>query len=153
MTLKELVTDGKLKLHQTSAQEISDLAKVAERDLADASVKGLSTDRRFIIAYNAILQLSTIALYAGGYKTSGIGHHYITFQSLKEILPTEYQELMDYFDACRSKRNISDYDRSGIVSGQEADEILAEAIKFKKIIINWLKNNYPKLVPANRLGW
>jgi uncharacterized protein (UPF0332 family) len=151
MTLKELLNDGRLKPHKTSAQEISDLAKVAERDLADASVKGLSTDRRFIIAYNAILQLATIVLYANGYKTSGSGHHYTTFQCLKEILPAGYTQLMDYFDACRSKRNISDYDHAGIVSEQEADEILAEAIKFKKIIINWLKTNYPKLVPANNI--
>lgn len=149
MNLDELVKDGKLKPHKTSAQEIADLLKVAERDLLDAAIEELSTDRRFIIAYNAILQLSTIVLYASGYKTYGSGHHYITFQALKELLPAGYMQLMDYFDACRSKRNISDYDRSGIISNQEANEILAEAVKFKKIVINWLKHTHPKLILFN----
>lgn len=63
------------------------------------------------------------------------------------ILSKEYNELIDYFDACRSKRNISDYDRPGCVSNKEADEILTEAKKFKKIVMKWLKVNAPGLVP------
>lgn len=149
MTLNELLKDNKLRPHQTSAGEMAELLKVAERDLADADVKGLSTDRRFTIAYSAILQLATMALYAAGYKTYGSAHHYTTFQSLKEILPADYCRLMDYFDACRSKRNISDYDRAGGISGRDADEILAEAKEFKKVVLAWLKANHPKLAPVN----
>jgi len=70
MTLKDLFNDGKLQSHRTSAREIADLLKVADRDLADAAIVGLSTDRRFIIAYSAILQLSTMLVYARGYRTS-----------------------------------------------------------------------------------
>ena len=146
MTLNELLNDGKLKPHRTSAREISDLLKVAERDLADAGVSGLSTDRRFAIAYSAILQLATILLYARGYQTTGTGHHFITFQAIKEILPKEYAGLIDYFDACRSKRNISDYDHPGGVSAKETDEIIAEAKEFKKVVMEWLRDNCPKLV-------
>jgi len=36
--------------------------KLVERDLADAAVEGLSTDRRFLIAYEAVLNLATIVL-------------------------------------------------------------------------------------------
>lgn len=145
MTLQELLNDGKLRPHKTSARELADLLKVSERDLSDAAIGGLSTDRRFAIAYNAILQLATIVLYARGYKTHGAGHHFTTFEALKEILSPKYNELINYFDACRVKRNVSDYDRAGSISKQEADEILAEALRFKKVVLNWLKTNYPEL--------
>jgi hypothetical protein len=63
MTLNQLLADGKLVKHRTSRQEIASLLKVVERDIADASIKTVSSDRRFAIAYNAALQLATIALY------------------------------------------------------------------------------------------
>ncbi|MEW6026211.1 MAG: hypothetical protein AB1599_02805 [Planctomycetota bacterium] len=151
MTLKELLNDDKLRAHKTSAQELADILKVTERDLADAAIPVLSTDRRFTIAYNAILQLSTMVLYAKGYKTHGAGHHFTTFETLKLILPPEYNELINYFDSCRGKRNISDYDRAGVVSKQESDEILTEAIAFKKNILNWLRTNYPRLYPMSNI--
>ncbi|MFH1228524.1 MAG: hypothetical protein V1701_11570 [Planctomycetota bacterium] len=151
MTLKELLSEGKLRPHRTSAKEISDLLKVSERDLADAAVKGLSTDRSFTIAYGAILQLATMALYSSGYKTYGSAHHYTTFQALREILPADCRELMDYFDACRSKRNVSDYDRAGGITEDAAAEILTEARRFKKTVMDWLKINHSKLISVNNI--
>jgi uncharacterized protein (UPF0332 family) len=147
MTLKELLNDDKLRPHQTSARELADLLKVSERDLSDAAIAGLSTDRRFAIAYNAILQLATMAVYAKGYKTHGAGHHFTTFEALKGILSSEYDELINYFDSCRGKRNVSDYDRSGSISQKDAEEILKEARAFKQVMLSWLKNNYPLLAP------
>ena len=43
-----------------------DLLGVAERDLADCGVPGLSADWRLNISYNAALQLATAALAAAG---------------------------------------------------------------------------------------
>ena len=146
MSLKDLLNENKLKEHKTSVQEVADLFNVIKRDIDDAGIKAVSSDRRFTIAYNAILQLSTIILYSSGYKTYGTAHHYTTFQALKEILGDKHHELIDYFDACRSKRNISDYDRFGMISEKETDEIISETKKFKKLIINWVKDNYPELI-------
>lgn len=146
MSLRDLLNNSKLKEHRTSADEIGDLFNLAKRDFRDAAIKAISPDRRFAIAYNAILQLSTIILYAKGYKTVGSGHHFTTFQALKDILGDEHHQLIDYFDACRSKRNISEYDRLGMVSEKEVDEILNEAKNFKKVAINWLRNNHPRLI-------
>ena len=65
--LNRLVAEGKLRSHRTSAREIADLLGVIDRDLADAAVQEVSADRRFAIAYEAALQLATIAIYASGY--------------------------------------------------------------------------------------
>ena len=43
--------------HESSPQEVTNLLAVVDRDLADAEVEALSSDRRLEIAYNAALQL------------------------------------------------------------------------------------------------
>jgi uncharacterized protein (UPF0332 family) len=55
-------------------------------------------------------------------------------------------ERVAYFDDCRKKRNIAEYDIAGVVSEKEAEEILIEAKAFKREIEEWLRNNYPGLV-------
>ncbi len=56
--------------HQTSPREIADLFGVADRDLRDCQVRGLSADWRLNIAYNAALQIATVALAAAGYRAA-----------------------------------------------------------------------------------
>jgi hypothetical protein len=41
------------------------------RDLADATLAGLSADRRFATAYNAALQTAAMATACAGYRISG----------------------------------------------------------------------------------
>lgn len=143
--LKEFLNQGRLVHHKTSSEEIANLLNLVERDLKDAQIKGISADRRFTIAYNAVLQLATLILYCKGYKPKGIGHHFITLQSIKEILGKKYHTLIDYFDSCRIKRNISDYDRAGETSESEAEELIEEVKKFKETVIEWAKGNFPKV--------
>jgi len=143
MSLENLLARSRLKRHKTSTREIADLLKVVDRDVTDASIKELSADRCFATAYNAALQLATIALYCKGYRPIGTGHHFTVFQTLKHTLGEEGQDLADYFDACRVKRNITDYDRAGQVSEKEAQELLDEAKIFKSKINEWLLKNYP----------
>lgn len=145
MILKEFLNQGRLVHHKTSFGEIANLLNLVERDLKDAQIKGISADRRFTIAYNAVLQLAMLILYCSGYKAKSIGHHFITLQSIKEILGKKYHTLIDYFDSCRVKRNISDYDRAGEISASEAEELIEEAKKFKEAVIGWAKSNFPKL--------
>lgn len=54
------------------------------------------------------------------------------------------KDLVDYFDSCRVKRNIPDYNIPDLISESEADEILNEARKFMEFVLIWLKNNYPE---------
>jgi hypothetical protein len=120
--------------------------RLVDRDLADAQVPGLSSDRRFLIVYEAALTLATIPLYAAGYETHGSGHHWATFQVLSDAMGGEYCDLAVYFDSCRTKRNVGSYDRSGRISETEAKELSQETIKFKEMVRSWLRINYPGLV-------
>lgn len=143
MTLKQLLDKGKLAQHTTSQQEVGNLLKLVGRDIADAKIKGLSNDRKFATAYNAVLQLATIGLNCKGYKTKGSGHHFTVFQAMVEVFGSEYKDKADYFDSCRTKRNLTDYTLSGGISEKEAEELLQEAIKFSTEVVGWLKKNYP----------
>ncbi len=141
--LKRLWDQGRLRRHKTSAREIANLLGLARRDIEDAKLKGLSLDRRFACAYNAVLQLATIVLYCRGYKPKGIGHHATVFEALRIIMGKNYYDLADYFDACRAKRNITDYDYAGGISRQETEELIKEAKRFLETILSWLGKNCP----------
>jgi uncharacterized protein (UPF0332 family) len=143
MSLKQLFEQGKVVHHKTSKLEIQNLLKLVQRDIADAKITQLSGDRRFATAYNAALQLGTILLYCKGYKTRGAGHHFFVFQAMKDILGKEYHVLADYFDSCRSKRNVADYMSTGNVSDAEVDELIKEVESFRDMIMGWVKKNYP----------
>jgi len=67
MSLKDLLSQGSLKPHKTSKEEIDNLIELVSRDIKDAKVKAISLDRRFATAYNAVLQLATIVIYCSGY--------------------------------------------------------------------------------------
>jgi len=145
VSLQSWLSEGKLKSHKTSRSEIDQLLAVFDRDLADARVKGLSADRRFATAYNAALTISIAALAASGYRTSGEGHHYWTIQSLAFTLRLDAKTL-NKFNKFRQKRNISDYERTDVVSEQEVAEMIALAQIIRTAADKWLHENHPELL-------
>ena len=68
MTLENWLTSRWLTEHQASPQEIADLLAVVDRDIEASAIEQLSPDWRLGIAYNATLQLATLALAAAGYR-------------------------------------------------------------------------------------
>lgn len=146
MSYERLLREEKIYAHRTSKREIEDLFEIAQRDLKDASIKTLSADRRFATAYNAALQAATIVMNCEGFRTAGLAHHSITFQFMKAALGKEFAELADYFDRCRRKRNITDYDRAGRVTEKEANDLLREATNFVKHVKRWVKTKHPNLL-------
>ena len=139
VNLIKWLKEDRLKAHETSQHEIAQLFKIVERDLEDSGISQLSSDRRFITAYNAALQLTTIILRAAGYRTNPNkgGHHRLTIDAL--------QELSDYLHACRVKRNMSDYTSSGEVSAADVAEIIKEVKVLKKVVRKWLQDRHPHL--------
>ncbi len=130
MSLNSLLKAGKLKRHKTSDREISDLFEVVQRDLKDASLKELSPDRRFATAYNAALQLTKIMMSVQGYRAASQGHHKTSFEFLASIEKNKFKKLASYFDLCRKKRNVTDYDRTEVVSPKETVELIEEVEGF-----------------------
>jgi hypothetical protein len=73
--------------HKISKKEIESLRQLVARDLTDAAIEGLSADRCFATAYNAVLQLSKMAIACDGYRVaSGPGHHQKSFEAVKAAL-------------------------------------------------------------------
>jgi hypothetical protein len=148
VSLHDWLEDGWLTEHQTSPQEIADLLNVAERDLNDcraAKTARLSPDWQLNIAYNAALQVATAALAASGYRASREAHHYRVIQSLTHTIDAD-AGLVVQLDGFRKKRNISDYERSGMVSEQEAEEMLTLAENLRARVIEWLHTNHSELL-------
>jgi hypothetical protein len=146
MNLDRLLAQGRLRPHSTTKEEIQEMIRIAMRDLNDAVVPGLSSDRRFFIAYEAALTLATIPLYCSGYETHGQGHHWMTFLVLPEVMGSEIRELADYFELCRIKRNVGTYDRGGQISQSEAEELIEEVKQFQSSIEEWLRINRPEFI-------
>ncbi|MGB2895295.1 MAG: hypothetical protein WBB65_03910 [Anaerolineales bacterium] len=146
MDFKRWLAEERLRTHKTNDEEIRGLLDIVRRDLNDASVPDLSTDRRFLIAYEGALTLATIPLYCAGYETYGRGHHWLTFRILPEVMGEEFSDLVEYFDQCRTKRNIGTYDRSGQISESELDELLVEVVSSQEDVVDWLKVNHSDLI-------
>lgn len=145
MTLKSWLKNSWLIKHETSSREIADLLGVADRDLADCQSPNLSPDWRLNIAYNSALQLATAALAAAGYRPSRESHHYRVIQSLALTTGAD-TELISQFDQFRKKRNIGGYERAGLVSDQEADEIFDLARHLRGDVEKWIRDNHPNLL-------
>lgn len=145
MSWNKLLANKTVQTHITSKQEIENLRELVKRDLKDAELVGLSDDRKFATAYNAVLQLSKMVIACAGYRVStGVGHHQKTFEAAKTALGTNSAEtLTDYFETCRRKRNNIDYDTAEVVSETEASDLLEKAREFKALIQDWIAQNHP----------
>jgi len=144
-TLEDWLSYGWLVRHQTSGQEIAALLAIADRDLAAAQLPDLPADWRLNIAYNAALQSANAALAVSGYRAEKSAQHYRVIQSLAHTIELE-AAAVERLDAFRKKRNISSYDRPGVVSKREAEEMIALGQVVRHAVGEWLKANTPDLL-------
>ena len=72
------------------------------------------------------------------------GQHYLVLQSLAFTIKTDAATITQ-LDKFREKRNISDYERAGLVSEQEAEEMIALAKQLSHDVEQWLRAHYPSL--------
>jgi len=90
-----------------------------DRSLADSKVEAVSTDLRFIAAFNAAVCVATTGLRASGLRTvTQAGHHVKTIESL-ELTIKANPKVIQRFKTFNNKRNKSVYDVAGAVSDQE----------------------------------
>ena len=148
MTWQQLLATKRIQRHTISKQEIDNWRSVIDRDLKDAMLAALSTDRQFATAYNAVLQLARVAIACAGYRVRARrGHHKTSFEILELAIGSSVSQWVSYFDTCRRKRNIVDYDSAYMVSETEAKELLQKANEFREFIEGWIAQNYPQFVP------
>ena len=145
VNLRDWLNNGWLVEHASSKEEVANLLAITDRDLSSCMVKGLNPDWRLNIAYNAALQAATTALAAEGYRASRDSHHYRVIQSLAFTIGAD-GDLVTKLDGFRKKRNIGDYERAGVVSDREADEMAGMASALCKSVRDWLKKEHPELI-------
>lgn len=146
MTWTKLLASKEAQTHKTSKKELDNMRALIARDLADASLTGLSADRRFATAYNAALQAANMAIACAGYRiVSKVGHHRVSLESTKLVLGKAAHKYADYFETCRRKRNTIDYTFSNVATETEAKEIMVQAAEFYNQVEDWITKNHPSL--------
>ena len=145
MSLTSWRAAGWLVEHKTTPEEVRELFAVAERDLKDSAVAGISPDTQLGLAYNAALQLCTAALAAAGYRASRERKHYLTLQSAAHTIGAD-AKLVGRLDAFRKKRNVSDYERVGMTSSKEAEELREMAKDLRDRVRSWIEMSRPELL-------
>ncbi len=146
MSWAKLLISNRVTQQPSTKAELDSLRSIVARCFSDVVAKGLSADARFIMAYDAARTLSVMIVRASGYRPRSVGGHYNTFLALEAADPPAFAALSAYFDGCRNKRNISEYDGAGGVTDTEAEELLKAAQKFAIDTENWIKVNHPSLV-------
>lgn len=146
MNWQQLLNTNRAQRHKTSKHELDGLRAVAERDLKDAYLPGLSEDRRFATAYNCVLQLATMAVACAGYRgTAKRGHHENTFLALELAMGPGVAKLAKYFNTCRRKRNMVDYNLANVVTETELNELLEKTVEFRTTVEQWIAEHHPEL--------
>ena len=82
---------------------------------------------------------------AGFRLSTTAGHHRLTFEIARLALGAPAHTSLDFFEACRRKRNVIDYDHASVATHTEAEEIVAEAKDFFELVERWIAANHPKL--------
>jgi uncharacterized protein (UPF0332 family) len=144
MSWQQLLTAHQVQRHTPSRHELDGLRAIVDRDLSDAQVPGLSTDRKFATAYNAVLQLAKMAIACAGYRVVGHGHHLTTFEAVELAMGRSVVRLATYFETCRRKRNMLDYDMANVATDTEVDELLEKAEEFRQLVEQWIVQQYPQ---------
>jgi hypothetical protein len=148
MSWAELLADKKVKAHATSLAELNKLRQVVARDISDGQVTGLSADRRFACLYSAALQLAHMAVACAGYRVATTtGHHKTSLESMELCIGNPVRVLVTYFDFCRRKRNMLEYDNASLTSEIEVQELLRKVKELELIVENWIATNHPNLSP------
>ena len=56
------------------------------------------------------------------------------------------ERIIHRLDKMRRKRNISDYERTGLVSEKEVQEMVELAIQLRQQVQEWIRNSHPELI-------
>lgn len=147
MTLQQWLDNGWVISAVPSRLELANLLSIAEREIADASLQGMSADGAFDHAYSAVRTLCQAALHATGYSIQrGVREHERVIESLKFTLDDEWTQEADYYDHCRRKRHQTMYERSGVTQAKDAAELVASAKRLLGAVRQWLSDKHPEML-------
>lgn len=147
MSLEQWAENGWVRKVAPTPQGLRSLLSIADRELADAGLDGISSDGRFEHAYSAARCLAEAALYAAGFSIlKGQRKHERLVDSLKLTVEGDAAARVDYYDQCRRLRHKTLYEQSGIIERSEADNLLRAASELKDQTLAWLSREHADLL-------
>jgi hypothetical protein len=96
MSWAKLLASNRVTQQPSAKAELDSLRSIVARCFSDVTAKGLSTDARFIMAYDAARTLSVMIVRAAGYRPRSVGGHYNTFLALEAADPPAFAALSAY---------------------------------------------------------
>lgn len=84
---------------------------------------------------------------AHGERIRALDHHRLTFDTLGRLAGERWSDTAAYFQACRRRRNVAVYERAGVVSQAEAEELHLQVKRLRDEIVAWLRLEKPELAP------
>ena len=126
----------KLRPHQIDWAQIERFLVSAEKKLSSAQ-KILAFDEEACLqqAYEAMLKASLGLMFSHGFRArSQLGHHIAIIEFVRARIDKKYAGLITVFDRLRRKRNTALYDDTGFVSHHDAEQALASAAQYLKVI-------------------
>jgi hypothetical protein len=145
MSWTTLLGENRVTAEPSSKPELDSLRAIVARCLSDVDAIGLSDEQRFIIAYDAARTLSLMIVRAEGYRPKRFGGHYNTFAGLAAADTAAFGTAADYFQICRMKRNDSEYDFAGGITGADANELIKAVRQFAADVEAWVSARHPIL--------
>jgi len=148
VSLRNLLKIDQLAQHETNANQVGKMLAAAERSVADAREDSISPETRLDAAYRAITQLSTVALWANGYRPSKSrpGHHQTMIQSLVHSIKLDRDQVL-LLDTFRVKRNAIDY-TGDAVDESSVEACIEAAVSLRVSLNSWLAQNQPELLAS-----
>jgi uncharacterized protein (UPF0332 family) len=126
----------KLRPHRIDWAQIERFLQSAEKKLTSAH-KILAFDEEACLqqAYEAMLKASLGFMFSYGFRArSQLGHHIVIIEFVRARIDKKYAGLITVFDRLRRKRNTALYDDTGFVSHHDAEQALASAAQYLKVI-------------------
>ena len=140
MPYGELLDDGRIQPHRFRRRDLEAYMALAQSRLSDSDLAGMSTDVKYMLAYDAIHSAARAVMAAEGYRaTHQPGHHATMFEFLERVADGRWQPQAEQFDDARKKRNRAAYERFGLISETEAGQLLEAARVFLAEVHEWLQ--------------
>lgn len=140
MPYESLLGDDRIEEHKFTTRDLEQYIAIAVAKLQDAKVEGHTDDTTFTLAYDAVRAAADAVMAAEGYRPkSGEGQHAAVFEFLEEVGDGRWEEEAGRFNRARRKRNVSQYDRFGLISETQAAALVTDAEAFITEVEDWLQ--------------
>ena len=146
MTWKELLEKRIVVRHKTAKTQIDEFRAFIRRDLRDASLKPLSLENRFDIAFHAAILTAKVAVFCAGYRLKAGRARYAAFKTLKLALGSSLQKksVIEYLERCGKMRQQSVY-APNLISRADVEDLCKQTRALVKNVDAWIAKRHRKL--------